>query len=119
MSLSDIAAMATAAGVVLVAIQLWSSRRQTRTALEDELTKEYRQVALALPPEAFFDPPRGKPASEFRDNRREYLWYIDLSNQQVFLRSQRRVSRGTGGNGATASRTTWSTGPLSTTLGPS
>jgi hypothetical protein len=95
MSLSDVVSIATAFGVVLVALQLWSGRRQTRTALEDALTKEYREIALAIPPEAFFDPPGGDPVTEFEEKRREYLWYIDLTNQQVFLRSQRRISRGT------------------------
>jgi hypothetical protein len=95
MSLSDFASLATALGVVLVAVQLWYSRQQARTALEDELSKEYREIALALPPEAFFDSGDGEDVPEFATNLRDYLRYIDLTNQQVFLRSQRRVSRRT------------------------
>jgi hypothetical protein len=94
-SLAALAEIATAAGVILVAVQLWIGRHQTRTALEDALSKEYREIALALPPAAFYDPPTGKPIEAFDDHLREYLWYVDLSNQQVFLRQQCRVSRRT------------------------
>ena len=95
MSLSYIAALATAGGVVLVALQLWWSRRQARTALEDELSLEYRQIAHSLPVEAFFDagPESVSAAGKVDAHLRHYLRYV--SNQQVFLRSQRRVSRRT------------------------
>ena len=95
MSLSDLAALATSLGVVLVAAQLSFARKQARTALEDELSKEYRDIALALPPEAFFDPATGNDVQDFNADLPAYLRYIDLTNQQVFLRQQRRVSRRT------------------------
>ena len=55
MSLADIAALATAAGVVVLIIQLGITRRQERTAFEDALARAYREIALSLPVTAFFD----------------------------------------------------------------
>jgi hypothetical protein len=96
LSLSDIAALATAGGVVLVVVQLILGRRDARTALEDDLAGEYRQLAASLPPAAFFD--KEDPANAcppFQEHLREYVRYIDLSNQQVFLRMERRIRRRT------------------------
>ncbi|HEX4187087.1 MAG TPA: hypothetical protein VHY83_04230 [Solirubrobacteraceae bacterium] len=96
--LQDVAAIATALGVTIVAVQLWYTRRQERVALEDRLTREYREITLRLPPEAFFDPREGMTSSQapsFRHHLELDLHYIDLTNQQIFLRSQRRVSRRT------------------------
>lgn len=64
-SLSAVAELATAIGVVLVAVQLWYSRQGAKTALEDQLSIEYRDIALALPPEASFDPDAGGEAPDF------------------------------------------------------
>jgi hypothetical protein len=94
-SLADLAALATALGVVGVALQLWYSRTQARTALEDGLTTEYREIVLNLPTDAFFEPSEARTADGFMLHLRDYLRYVDLCNQQVFLRSQRRVSRKT------------------------
>ena len=92
MSLGEVASVATAVGVVLVAAQLVLGRVQTRTALEDELTREYREIAPTLTAAAFFDcQDAACPLPAFRDHS-EYVRYLDPSNQQVFLRMQRRVS---------------------------
>jgi len=48
-SLADLASLATAAGVVLVVIQLVLGRLQTRTALEDDPAREYRTSLRHFP----------------------------------------------------------------------
>lgn len=96
MSLTDIASLATAAGVVLVVAQLVLGRRQTRTALEDDLAREYRGISAELPVSAFFDVPDATlPLQAWQEDVVNYVRYFDLSNQQVFLRTERRVSANT------------------------
>ncbi len=96
MSLADLASLATAVGVVLVVVQLVLGRFQTRTSLEDELSREYRDIAAQLPVAAFFDMKDSRrPLPPFEECLEQYVRYFDLSNQQVFLRMQRRVSRRT------------------------
>ncbi len=93
MSLSDIASLATAAGVVLVWYQLVLGRKQTRTALEDDLNREYRVISAELPASAFFDVPDATlPVRAWQEDVVSYMRYFDLSNQQVFLRIERRIS---------------------------
>jgi hypothetical protein len=93
--LGDIGALATAAGVVLVGVQLAFARRQQRTAFEDDLTREYRDIARTLPPEAFFDQlPDGVVSPDFSAHP-AFLRYVDLCNQQAFLRARRRIGRRT------------------------
>ena len=99
MSLSDVAALATAVGVVVLVVQLGITRRQDRTAFEDGLAREYREIALSLPVTAFFDEPDpNRPPPPLADCLENYLRYIDLSNAQVFLRKQRRISGSTWAN---------------------
>jgi hypothetical protein len=92
--LRDVASIATAIGVAIVALQLWYTRRQERVALEDRLTREYREITLKLPAEVFLEIP-GEPPPPFHEDLAIYLHYVDLTNQQAFLRSQRRISRRT------------------------
>ena len=93
MFLADIASLATAVGVVLVVAQLMLGRRQTRTALEDDLAREYRGISAELPVSAFFDvPDTSLPVGPWQKDIVNYVRYFDLSNQQVFLRMDRRVS---------------------------
>jgi hypothetical protein len=93
MSVGEIASLATAVGVVLVALQLVLGRRQARVALEDELSREYREIATRIPVPAFFDKLDPElPLPDLHEHIREYVRYLDLSKQQVFLRMQRRIS---------------------------
>jgi hypothetical protein len=93
-SLSDLASAATAVGVVFVFSELLLGRLQTRTALEDDLAREYREIASHIPFAAFFDvPDADRPAPDVHTCLEQYVRYFDLCNQQVFLRMRRRVSR--------------------------
>lgn len=95
MSLADVSSIATAAGVVLVALQLRFSGAQTRTGLEDELTRQYREICERLPPQAFFDRNYTDPEFAIGDHLVAFASYLDLCNQQIFLRSEGRISRDT------------------------
>jgi hypothetical protein len=97
-SLGDLASLATAAGVVLVAVQLVFGRLQRRTSFEDDLAREYRELAARLPAPAFFDveDPR-RPLPPLDECLEHYVRYFDLSNQQVFLRMEGRVGKKTWG----------------------
>ena len=92
MSLGDLASLATAAGVVLVAVQLVFGRLQRRTSFEDDLAREYRELAARLPAAAFFDveDPR-RPLPPLEECLEHYVRYFDLSNQQVFLRMEHQT----------------------------
>jgi hypothetical protein len=102
MSLSDLAAIATAFGVLLVAAELVLARRQQRTAFEDQMSREYREIARCLPLEVFFSS-EGEfvgPADEVHPHLDGLFRYIDLCNEQVFLRKNRRISSSTWTNWA-------------------
>src|SRR4051794_40584100 len=93
-----VGSVATAFGVAAVFMELAAGRRQQRTQLEDELSREYRAIAATFPIDAQLDRPiksvdvtsDDKPPSP--DEIGVLIRYIDLCNQQVFLRQQRRIS---------------------------
>lgn len=89
--LQSLAAAATAIGVFFATAQLWMQRGQARTSFEDALSKEYREVAQSLPIAALL----GEELSDAgqKDALDEFYRYIDLTNEQIFLRVNGRVSR--------------------------
>jgi hypothetical protein len=100
MTLQDVAAFATAAGVIAAAIGIfyarWSlkhSQRQAETSFEDQLNREYRDLTRDISPKALL----GKPLAddEYRDSVPALYHYLDLCNEQVFLRQQGRISEAT------------------------
>ena len=87
--LETIASIATAGGVVVAAWQLWKSRLQANTTFEDEFTREYREIVKGIPMAALVGQ---EVADEDYSNIRELVYnYIDLSNEQTFLRQLGRV----------------------------
>lgn len=92
-TLSAIAPIATLFGVLLAVRQLRLTKQQANTTFEDQLAAEYRQLARLIPVPVFLgeQPPHDR-CSEIR----EYIYnYIDLSNEQVFLRKIGRVRKNT------------------------
>lgn len=87
---SALAAVVSASGVVFVVVQLWLSKRIAQSQFEDSLAREYRDLAALLPPEALMG--ENLPDEEYQAAFRNLFRYIDLSNEQVFLRQRRRVS---------------------------
>lgn len=97
MSISEIvnliAAVATAAGVIFAAVNLLLSYRQSLTDFEDAITTEYRKIIKDIPMDALL----GKElCKEDHDRCRNQIYnYLDLTNEQVFLRKAGRVRKST------------------------
>jgi hypothetical protein len=82
--------VATAAAVVYTKRQLKAGHDQARTAFEDNLEREYRQIVADIPVQALLGAKLASPLSD--EELRVFYRYIDLTNQQVFLRRQRRIT---------------------------
>lgn len=84
---STLASIATAIGVLV--FQIFESRQIAQTTFEDSLDQQYRSIAMDIPVDVLI----GKPLGE--DNHRqvrELIYnYLDLCNEQVYLRSEARV----------------------------
>lgn len=93
MNWDTIAALATAFGVAAAAWQINESRKLTQSSFEDSLDQQYRELAYGIPVDALI----GKAVDESKKTRtRELIYnYLDLSNEQIFLRQKNRVSKDT------------------------
>lgn len=96
MTFDQVAAGATALGVLIAAWQLYSSSQQERSQFEDRLTEQYRAVASRLPLEALLGEPLSMP--DLEASLRAFYDYFDLSNEQAFLYKHGRVRRSTWSN---------------------
>ena len=87
------ASLVTAAGVLLAWWQIRLTKRQATTQFEDQLNSQYREIARRLPIEALLGEPlaHGIP----HDHLKGFYHYIDLTNEEVFLRRRRRLSKDT------------------------
>lgn len=91
--LSAVASIATAIAVVVAAWQLVLSQRQAVTTFEDSLSKEYRDLASKLPVKALLGDPLSE--EEFSRHFDELYHYLDLCNEQAFLKKSGRISEET------------------------
>lgn len=87
------AGLATAAGIFLAWWQIRLTKRQALTDFEDGLAREYRQIAESIPVPALL----GVDLSdkEFDTAFARFFRYVDLCNEQVFLRMNGRISQAT------------------------
>jgi hypothetical protein len=92
--------LATAAGSAATAVAVWFTRRQlrlsqqqARSGFEDQLEREYRQLIAQLPVGALLG--ERLPAPVPVEVLAVFYRYIDLTNDQIFLRSQNRISDAT------------------------
>lgn len=92
-SIQDIASMATAVGVLFAAFQLLHTRARAITTFEDSLANEYREIIDRLPTEAILGEQLA-PEAQLKHLHDSYR-YLDLTNNQVFLRKIRRISKKT------------------------
>jgi hypothetical protein len=82
--------------VIAVLIAAWQVRRNTqqaRTQFEDSLAHEYRELARDIPVQARLG--SALTDAQFREVFPRLVQYLDLSNEQVFLRMTGRISRST------------------------
>jgi hypothetical protein len=85
--------LATPVGVGFAGWQLLLTQRQSQTAFEDQLSSQYREILRRLPIDAVL----GDELSDERicEELPNFLHYIDLCNEQAYLRKQKRVREGT------------------------
>ncbi len=87
------ASIATAVAVFLAAWQLWLTKRQAVVQFEDDLVEQYRNLLGVLPVEALLGEPLDD--SKHKDALQQFYRYIDLTNEQIFLRMSGRVTKST------------------------
>ena len=78
-------------GVAL--FQIWRNAEQSKTTFEDSLTKEYREIIRRIPYKALV----GKNLNKDEKNEafNEIFNYMDICNEQIFLRMSGRVRKKT------------------------
>ncbi len=91
--IQTIANVATAAGVFVAAWELLQAKKQDLIDFEDEFAREYRELAQKLPIKALLGD--ALDDREAQKALRGFFHYVDLCNEQVFLRQNDRVSTST------------------------
>src|SRR5260370_9785186 len=92
-AMEAIASVVTAAGVIIGAIQMWMTKKIDQTQFEDDLVDHYREIIRMIPVEALLG--RELTPDEAKRAQDGVYFYIDLSNDQVILRQNRRISQAT------------------------
>jgi hypothetical protein len=90
---SAIGSVGTAVAVLVAAWQVRKNTQQARTDFEDDLSREYRELARCIPVKACLGQDLGE--EEFEQAFPMLYQYIDLSNEQIFLRINGRISKAT------------------------
>ena len=90
---NSIVSIFTAVGVLLAAFQLRVSSKIAQSEFEDSIDQQYRELTKGIPVDALI----GKRVSEEKKElTRELIYnYLDLCNEQTFLRKNKRVRKGT------------------------
>lgn len=88
-----IVAIGTIIALLIALRQISESRKQATTNFEDRLDREYREIIHHIPIKAFLGEKLNE--DEYKEALTDLYRYIDLSNQQVFLRQQGRVRKET------------------------
>ena len=94
--ISAFAAVLSMLGIFLAFRQLRLSRYIAQMQFEDGLSREFREIAAKLPKRALMGD--AIPDSESDQLFDEFYRYFDLCNEQIFLRTQNRVSTSTWSN---------------------
>lgn len=88
-TLASAANLATAAGVLLAAWQLYLAKGQAESQFEDSLNAQYRSMLEELPLNALLG--RRLNHDEITAQLPVFYRYFDLCNEQAFLFKERRV----------------------------
>lgn len=86
----------TLVGVAVALCQFRKNNKQQVTNFEDSLTKEYREIVRRIPYKALVGDKLSSQERVYAYN--EVYNYMDLCNEQVFLRKSGRVGKATWGN---------------------
>jgi hypothetical protein len=86
---SAIANSISAIAVIFAMLQLLVTRRIAQMQFEDGLAKEYRELATRIPTKALIG--AGLSPRQYEDTFDELFRYLDLSNEQISLRSRGRI----------------------------
>ena len=85
----NIASIATAIGVFVACYQFYDSKKINKTSFEDSIDQQYRNLSMEIPVDALL----GKEISKDKLELRELIYnYLDLCNEQIFLRKSKRIS---------------------------
>ncbi|MCF8082934.1 MAG: hypothetical protein K9M96_07555 [Deltaproteobacteria bacterium] len=95
---SAVGSIGTALAVLVAAWQVRKNTQQAKTDFEDDLSREYRELARSIPVKAHLG--QELEDDEFEEAYPSLYRYIDLSNEQVFLRMNGRISKATWRNWA-------------------
>ena len=77
-------------GVFIAVWQIWESRKIAQTSFENGLNQEYRELVRDIPMDVLI----GKPFKDKNDGLREIIYnYLDLCNEQTYLRQIKRISK--------------------------
>ena len=87
---TTIASVATAVAVFFAWWQIRLAKRQAITQFEDSLGREYREIAQRIPVKALL----GEEIEDklYEEALDDLYHYIDLTNEQVFLRQNNRIT---------------------------
>ena len=90
---NSLVSVATAVGVLIAAFQLRTSSKIAQSEFEDSIDQQYRDLARGIPVDALI----GKRVSEDKkEMTRELIYnYLDLCNEQIFLRRKKRIRKDT------------------------
>jgi hypothetical protein len=88
-----VASWVMAISVLLAWRQIRLAKQQATTAFEDSMAKEYRELAAKIPTEALLG--EDLNPEDFKKSFDEFYHYIDLSNEEVFLRQRNRITEKT------------------------
>jgi hypothetical protein len=89
-TIENIASIATAIGVAFAAWQIFQTHRLAQTTFEDSLDQQYRSLAMLIPVNALIG--KSIPENEKKEVREIIYNYLDLCNEQIYLRVKNRVT---------------------------
>ena len=89
MNWDTIASIATAIGVAIAAWQIWESRKLAQVTFEDSFDQQYRSLAMSIPVDALIG--KTLPGDDQLKAREDIYNYLDLCNEQVYLRKKNRI----------------------------
>ena len=90
MDWNTLTSIATVIWVFIAAWQLREGRKVSASAFEDSFDEKYRHLAYAIPVDALLSKNVNRANKEAA---REWIYnYLDLSNEEVYLRMKKRVS---------------------------